>query len=307
MMDLWQLNIFCKVVELKSFSKAGEAVHLSQPTVSSHIKSLENHFGCPLIDRLGKEAVPTKAGELLYDYARRLIALRDETETALTEFQGKIRGHLIIGGSTIPGEFILPRIIGTFSKDYPEVTISLIIGDTEKIISDILLGEVEFGIVGAKTGDRRISQKKLLEDEMRLIVPRNHRWEKKHRINLKMLAEEPFILREQGSGTLKSIQLSLSRAGTRTEDLKMIARMGSTKAVIQGIKSKAGVSILSTIAVREELQQGTLKALYIEGLELKRSFYLTTHKHRTPSPLRKAFIKFLMKLPDAGGGVQKKP
>jgi DNA-binding transcriptional LysR family regulator len=300
MMDLWQLNIFCKVVELKSFSKAGEAVYLSQPTVSSHIKSLEGHFGCPLIDRLGKEAVPTKAGELLYDYARRLIALRDETETALTEFQGKIRGHLDIGGSTIPGEFILPRIIGTFSKDYPEVTISLIIGDTEKIISDILLGEVEFGIVGAKTGDRRISQKKLIEDEMRLIIPSNHRWEKKQRINLKMLAEEPFILRERGSGTLKSIQLSLSMAGARTEDLKMIARMGSTKAVIQGIKSKAGVSILSTIAVKEELEQGTLKALDIEGLELKRSFYLTTHKHRTPSPLSKAFIKFLMKLPDAG-------
>jgi DNA-binding transcriptional LysR family regulator len=301
MMDLWQLNIFCKVVELKGFSKAGEAVHLSQPTVSSHIKSLEDHFGCPLIDRLGKEAVATKAGELLYDYARRLLALRDETETALTEFQGKIRGHLIIGGSTIPGEFILPRVIGTFSKDYPEVTISLIIGDTEKIISDILLGEVEFGIVGAKTGDRRISQKKLIEDEMRLVIPSNHRWKNKHQINLKMLAGEPFILRERGSGTLKSIQLSLSKTGARTEDLKIIARMGSTKAVIQGIKGKAGVSILSTIAVKEELQQGTLKALDIEGLELKRSFYLSTYKQRTPSPLSKAFIKFLMKLPDAGG------
>jgi len=298
MMDLWQLNIFCKVVELKSFSKAGEAVHLSQPTVSSHIKSLEDHFGCPLIDRLGKEAVATKAGELLYDYARRLLALRDETETALTEFQGKIRGHLVIGGSTIPGEFILPRIIGTFSKDYPEVTISLIIGDTEKVISDILLGEVEFGIVGAKTGDRRISQKKLLEDEMRLVIPSNHRWKNKHQINLKMLAGEPFILRERGSGTLKSIQLSLSKAGARTEDLKTIARMGSTKAVIQGIKGQAGVSILSTLAVKEELQQGTLKALDIEGIELKRSFYLTTHKHRTPSPLSKAFKKFLLKCPD---------
>ncbi len=92
-MDLWQLNVFCKVVELKSFSKAGKTILLSQPTVSSHIKDLEDHFGCRLIDRLSKEAVPTKAGKLLYTYARRLIALRDETETALAEFQGIIKAN----------------------------------------------------------------------------------------------------------------------------------------------------------------------------------------------------------------------
>ena len=95
-MDLWQLNIFCKVVELEGFSKAGKAVHLSQPTISSHIKDLEDHFECRLIDRLGKKAAPTKAGELLYNYARRLIALRDETENAMAEFHGKIKGRLVI-------------------------------------------------------------------------------------------------------------------------------------------------------------------------------------------------------------------
>jgi DNA-binding transcriptional LysR family regulator len=102
-MDLWQLNIFCRVIELKSFSRAGNAVHLSQPTISSHIKDLEDHFDCRLIDRLSKEAIPTKAGELLYSYAKRMLALRDETETALAEYNGKIRGRLVIGGSTIPG------------------------------------------------------------------------------------------------------------------------------------------------------------------------------------------------------------
>ena len=175
-MDLWQLKIFCKVVELEGFSSAGKAVHLSQPTVSSHIKGLENHFECKLIDRLGKKAVPTKAGDLLYHYASKLITLFDETETAMAEFQGKIKGRLIIGGSTIPGSYILPQLIGAFTKKYQEVTISLIVADTDQIIRDILSGVLELGIVGAESTDRNILQEKLIEDEMRLIVPRNHPW-----------------------------------------------------------------------------------------------------------------------------------
>jgi DNA-binding transcriptional LysR family regulator len=280
---------------LKGFSKAAKAVHLSQPTISSHIKDLENHFECQLIDRLDKKAVPTKAGELLYNYACKLISLRDETETAMAEFQGKIKGRLFIGGSTIPGGYILPRLIGAFTKDYPEVTISLSIGDTNQIIQDILSGVLELGIVGAKTSDKKILQEKLIEDEMRLIVSADHKWSRKKSMNLTMMFQEPFIIRERGSGTLKSIQLSLLDKGYSSEDLNIIAEMGSTEAVIQGIKSKVGISILSTIAVAEELQAGTLKALTIKELNLKRSFYITRHRHRSASPLSKAFMEFLKK------------
>jgi len=294
-MDLWQLNVFCKVVELKSFSKAGKTILLSQPTVSSHIKDLEDHFGCRLIDRLSKEAVPTKAGKLLYTYARRLIALRDETETALAEFQGIIKGRLIIGGSTIPGGYILPQIIGVFTKDYPEAKISLIIGDTEKIINDTLSGTLELGIVGAKTADKSIIQEKLIEDEMCLVVPAEHRWARKKRITLKQLFKEPFIAREHGSGTLKSIKHSLTRKDYSLDDLNIISEMGSTEAVKQGIKNNVGVSILSRIAVAEAVQTGSLIALSVEGLDLKRSFYLTRHKYRSAAPLCRAFIKFLTK------------
>lgn len=294
-MDLWQLNIFCKVVELKGFSKAGDAIHLSQPTISSHIKDLENHFECQLIDRLGKKAVPTKAGELLYHYARKLIALRDETQAAMAEFHGRIKGRLVIGGSTIPGGYILPKCIGAFTTVYPEVTISLIIGDTDQIIQDVLSGSPEFGIVGAKTSNKNICQEKLIEDEMRLIVTGDHKWADKKHINPDLMFKEPFIVRERGSGTLKSIKLSLKEKGYASENLNIVAEMGSTEAVIQGIKSNVGVSILSTIAVAEELKAGTLKALTIKELNLKRNFYLITHKQRSPSPICKAFIHFLKK------------
>jgi DNA-binding transcriptional LysR family regulator len=294
-MDLWQLNIFCKVVELKSFSKAGESVHLSQPTVSSHIKDLEDHFGMRLVDRMSRRVSPTKAGELLFDYARQLIALRDRTEAAMAEFSGKIRGRLVLGGSTIPGGYVLPRIIGLFAKRYPEVQVSLKVGDTSEIISDVLDGRIEAGIVGAKHRDRMLEQIPVMADEMCLVVPADHPWAQRARIRIRELIEAPFIVRETGSGTLRSIAHRLQNKGIGIADLHVVAEMGSTEAVRQGVKSGVGLSILSTVAVADDIQSGALKAVPIEDLNLQRSFYLTTHKQRTPSPLCDVFIQFLKK------------
>ena len=292
-MDLWQLQIFCKVIELKSFSKAGDAVHLSQPTVSSHIKDLEEHFGIRLVDRMSRQALPTKAGELLYDHALRLIALRDKTEAALAEFSGKIRGNLIIGGSTIPGGFLLPRVIGLFSKAYPEVRVSLKVADTSQTLAEILAGRIETGVVGARSSDKLLQQEPLLDDEMRLIVPAAHPWAGRQRVKIKELLGEPFVIRESGSGTLRSIVQQLGKKGHAISELRIVAEMGSTQAVRQAIKSGVGISILSPIAVADDIKAGLLKAVAVEGLALKRSFYLTTHKQRTPSPLCATFMEFL--------------
>lgn len=292
-MDLWQLHIFCKVVELKSFSKAGHAVHLSQPTVSSHIRDIEEYFNCRLIDRLAKEAVATKAGELLYGYARRLLSLRDEAEEALFLFHGKMKGHLAVGGSTIPGTYIIPRLVGSFKARFPDVIVSLIIGDTEKIINDTFSGELELSIVGARTENRQVAQHILIEDEMCLAVPADHKWSRKKKVDLAMLLKEPFILRERGSGTLRSIQENLSGSQVHMEDFNVVAEMGSTEAVCQAIKNGVGVSIVSTLAVSEALKTGRLKALAISGFHLKRNFYLTLHKYRSLSPLGSNFVEHI--------------
>lgn len=294
-MDLWQLHVFCKVVDLESFSKAGKVVHLSQPTVSSHIKDLEDYIGCRLIDRLPKKAGPTKAGELLYGYAKKLLSLRDEAESALAEFQGAIKGRLVMGGSTIPGVYILPQFIGTFTQMYPDVTISLVLGDTESITSGTIEGDIEFAVVGARIEDNRIIQEPLIQDEMRIVVPATHPWANKKSVSVGMLQKEPFIIREKGSGTLQSIQERLLQKGHHIEELNIIAEMGSTEAVCQAIKAHAGISILSTLAVTEELKNGRLRALDIKGISLKRRFYMTRHRQRTPSPLCKTFIEFLKK------------
>lgn len=292
-MDIWQLHIFCKVIALKSFSKAADAVHISQPTVSTHIKYLEDHYGTKLIDRLSKEAVPTKAGELLFGYAQRILALKEEADAAMAEFQGNIQGTLVLGGSNIPGVYLLPRIIGAFKESHPKVTISLSIADTEAIIQRILDGELELGLVGAVSRHRHLVQEKLIRDEMCLVTPASHPLARKKTVRMTDLLKEPFIVRQKGSGTLKSIQLSLKSGGYRLEQLDIVAEMGSTAAVIQGIKSGVGLSILSSIAVADERMSGTLKALAIDDIDLKRSFYLTRHQLRSLSPAAKAFIEFL--------------
>lgn len=291
-MDLWQLRIFCKVVELQSFSKAGEAVHLSQPTVSSHIKDLEDHFDIPLIDRMSRQVFPTKAGEILYEYARRLLLLRDEAEIAMAEFAGKIKGHIAIGGSTIPAGYILPHVIGRFSTTYPDVRVTLVVGDTAEILSKTVAGRIEMSIVGAISKEKTLQQTNLISDEMVLVAPSTHKWSRRRRIKIPELIKEPFIIREEGSGTLKSIEQALNKKNLSVRDLNVVSVMGSTEAVRQAIKSHAGVSILSAIAVAEEVRSGRLIALKIEGVNLDRNFYLTTHKQRSLSPLCRTFIEF---------------
>lgn len=292
-MDLWQLNIFCKVIELKSFSKAGKAIHLSQPTISSHIRDLESYFNCRLIDRLGKEAVPTKAGKLLYGHAKKILALKDSAEAAMSEFHGSIKGRLKIGGSTIPGGYILPEYIGKFVSQNSDVKITLIINDTFQIIESIINGELEIGIVGAESKDKRIVQTPVIEDNMCVIIPQNHKWANKKQIDIKDLKKEPFIIRENGSGTRKSLVNRLEEHNLNIEEFNIIAELGSTSAVIQGIKNGLGVSVLSSIAVAEENALGSLKAVPLKGIDLSRKFYLTFHKDRTPSPLMKAFKEFI--------------
>ncbi len=292
-MDLWQLNIFCKVIDHKGFSEAGKVVHLSQPTISSHIKDLEAHFECRLIDRMARKAIPTKAGRLLYRYAKQMIALKAETESAMAEFLGSIKGNIRIGGSTIPGAYILPQLIGSFTGRYPDVNITLIIADTEKIIQGVISGEIEMGVVGARSTKREITQVRLVEDEMQLVVPKGHKWAGKKSVPMEMIVKEPFILREKGSGTLTSIRNSFSEKDCDIENLNVVARIGSTEGIKQGIKTGMGISILSPIAVADDVAAGTMNTLSIEGLDLKRNFYLTRYKKRSKSPICRAFVDFI--------------
>jgi DNA-binding transcriptional LysR family regulator len=293
-MDLRRLEIFCKVAELHSFSKAAEAVRLAQPTVSEHISSLEESFGVKLFDRLGREIVLTKGGEILYRYAQKLLGLYQEAQQAIDKFQGRIRGRLTIGGSTIPGTYILPLVLGRFKEKYPEIQIILKISDSQEVVQDVLEGKLELGVVGAKWEDGKLDYKDFVKDILILVVPPNHPWTKKRSISIKQLREEAFIMREEGSGTRKIMEQALTNLGIDTSSLKVVAAMGSTEAVIQAIKTGVGVSIVSKRAVEEELRYGILKEVQIQEVTFQRDFYIVVNKARTTSPLCQAFNDYLL-------------
>ena len=293
-MELRYLEIFYKVVELKSFSRAAEALYITQPTVSSHIKTLEDELEIKLLDRLGREIMPTKAGNILYNYAKEIVRLKKEAKQALDQFTGKMSGNFDVGGSTIPGEYIMPSFISQFKKVFPEIIVTLRIGDTKDITSMVLEGKVEIGVVGARIEDARIENREFLKDSLILVAPPSY---SKTKISKKDFKNIPLISREKGSGSRKTFEKIIKKNGLESEDLNIVAEMGSTEAVKQSVKSGLGLSVVSRLAVQGELANNELKEIKVSHLSIVRSFYIITHKLRVKSPLCQAFLKFLSNQP----------
>jgi DNA-binding transcriptional LysR family regulator len=292
-MDIHRLEVFCKVVEMQSFTKAADAVFLTQPTVSEHIRVLEELVGEKLVDRLGREVLPTSVGKILYQYARDIIRLRDEALQAIDRYKGNLSGHLTIGASTIPGTYILPGLIGSFKARCPAIQITLRISDSAEVVERIIDGGLEAGLIGAPWDDRRIVLEEVFSDELVLAVHPEHPWAGGRAASLEDLAKEPFILRERGSGTRRVMAQALEAHGFNPARLHVVAEIGSTEAIRQGIKARIGVSILSSHAVAEDIRRGTIAGIEIEGVSITRSFYLVQRKNRESSPLCIAFLKHL--------------
>jgi DNA-binding transcriptional LysR family regulator len=292
-MDLRRLEIFAKVAELGSFSRAAEALFLTQPTISEHVRALEDEVGVQLLDRLGRGATPTRAGQLLLGYARRMLALSREAHQALEQFQGRISGELVVGGSTIPGEYVLPGLIGRFKAKYPDISIVLLIGSTRQVSDWLEEGRVEVGVVGARPATRALEAKELMPDELVLVVPATHPWAARRTATLVDLQKEPLVFRERGSGSREAVEHALQEAGVVLAQLRIVGEMGSTQAVKQAVRAGVGVALLSKRAVEDECRAGLLACVKMKELRIARAFHLVTHRDRTRSPLAQAFVEFL--------------
>jgi len=294
-MDLHQIEIFCTLIRLRSFSRTAEALYLSQPTVSGHIKNLETELGVRLVDRLGKRIVPTDAGGVLFRHGLLLLEQRDQVRQELANITGTVSGALSIGASTIPGAYILPRIIGTFKKKHPAITIQLLIEDTAKITTAVMNGGICMGIVGATITDPLLETHSFMTDELVVAVPPRHALARKKSIPLSSLAKEPFILREEGSGTRRIMTEKLSLAGLSLNALKTAAVVGSSDAVRQSVKAGLGISILSRRALLDDISDGRIAALRITGVKMERTFSVILLKGRSKTPLCRTFLEFMLR------------
>ncbi|NPA49384.1 MAG: LysR family transcriptional regulator [Thermodesulfobacteria bacterium] len=290
MLDLRKLAVFVAVIEEESFSRAAQKCHLSQPTVSGHIKSLEDYFQVPLFDRHTREVRPTRAGQLLYRYAKRLLKLSEELEREMRLFAQGGQGVLFLGGSTIPGQYILPGLLGSFKREYPAIKITLKVADTQEIARQVALGELDLGVVGAKIPERELDFEPLWEDKIVLIAsPRL--FKEPCTLSLRDLVEIPLLVREEGSGTWLVVQEKLREEGLSPEECHIVAELGSTEAVKQGVKAGLGAAFVSEIAVEEDLERGSVLKLSLP-FEIERYFYLITPRHHILSPVAQIFVDF---------------
>lgn len=294
MMEIKKLDVFCKVVELKSFTKAAEAVRLSQPTVSDHIRNLEEELGQQLLDRLGREVEPTPVGRLLYGYAIKILRLQQETLQALEQFNGHLGGNIFIGASTIPGTYVLPRLISAFRDQFPAIKAVVHISGSRAIARKVMDGEYDLGLVGAIWNEKGLEWMPLFEDTLTLVAHPACPLVKAQPLGVGALLQQPFILREPGSGTRKVLAQMLESKGYKETDLQEVAMFGSNEAVKEAVKAGLGISMLSSRSVTEDLSRGTLVELQVEEISGERPFYLIRRRNRAMSPASAAFAEHLM-------------
>jgi DNA-binding transcriptional LysR family regulator len=296
-MEDHKLKVFCTVAETKSFSKTSEIIHLTQPAVSLQIQALEEKYETKLFDRSSSTVTLTPAGETLYKYAKEILTLYTSAEKAIGKQTGLLKGSLSIGAGSNIGNFILPALITEFKRIHPKTKIYLLVNNSKRVIELLNAGNIDLGLVEGDVSRQKMIVKKLLSDELLLIVSPEHHWAKKKEVSIAEFAREPFILREPGSGTRQMIEKFLARHGITLHDLKISAILGSTEAIKDAVENGLGVSIISRWAVRKENRYGTLHLLSIKEEKMTRDFSLVMNKNSVSSNSLEEFVSFLKAYP----------
>lgn len=291
-MDLRHLVTLRTVVEKGSFSQAAEQLEISQPAVSFQIRALEARLGERLLDRSGRRVALTEAGEVVYGYARRMIGLEADMERAVGEVGTRIAGRLVLGSTAGPAELLLPRLLGSFHRAYPDVRVSLVVTDTQSVCDRVLDDELELGVVGAGRSQRGLEFEAFLRDELVLITPPGHHLAAAGAITLEQLSREPMLMQQEGSGVRAALEAALRDAGLRDRDLDIEMELGLQQSVKAAVLDGFGITVISRLAVEREVDEGTLVALPIREPELARDFSVVRHAGRTPRRVVAAFLEF---------------
>jgi DNA-binding transcriptional LysR family regulator len=294
-MDFKQIEAFVYVAKYKSFSRAAEKLLLSQPTISTHISTLEEQLGVKLFDRLSKEVILTEAGQVFYPYAVDILDLRERSQEAIKEFLNEISGHLHIGYSTVPAEFILPEVIRKFKEEYPKTFFTLDINGTQNVVQRLSDGILDLAIVARKIPKKDLEYKVLLKDKIVLIVHKSHKFYERASVFLEEILHESFIVREMGSGTRAAVEHAFKQKGYDFDSLDAVAMLSSTYSIKHAVKRQLGIAFMSQMALSEDECGREIKAIPITDLVVEKDIYVVYSKKRTNKKLMKHFIDTLLK------------
>ena len=292
-MEDHKLKVFCTVAETKSFSKTSEIIHLTQPAVSLQVQALEDIYETKLFDRTSGSIHLTVAGEVLYKYAKDILALYALAEKDISKITGLVKGSIKIGAGTTFGNHILPSVIVDFKKSHPKIEIDVFIGNTKRIMDLLHSGAVDVGIVGEVPSKSKVVVEPIMADELFMIVPPQHPWSKKKIVSIAEIVKEPIVFREEGSGTRQVIEKHLVDNGINLSELQITVILGSTSSIKEAVERGMGISIVSKWAVRKELYRGHLKAISPKEGRISREFSLVIPKNTILPHAVDEFIVFL--------------
>lgn len=296
-MEDHKLKVFCTVAETKSFSKTSEIIHLTQPAVSLQIQALEEMYETKLFDRSSSKVTLTPAGEVLYKYAKDILALYVSAEKVIGEMTGLVKGSITIGAGSTIGNYLLPSVISDFRRAHPKIKVHLFVANMQRVIELLNAGNISLGLVEGDVKRQKMVVEKLISDELLVIVPTHHPWSKRKDVSIAELIDEPFILREAGSGTRQTIEKFFARHGITPQNMKVSMVLGSTQAIKEAVENGLGVSIISRWSARKELRFGTLHTLNFKEEKMVRNFSLLTHRNSVSSHAIEEFLSYLKSYP----------
>ncbi len=289
-LTLHQLRTFRAVAEQLSFSAAAQELSISQPSVSYQVKELETALGLPLIDRLGKRVRLTEAGQVLYEYARRTLALLDEASLVMEQMRGIERGTLRVGASTTVGIYVVPLALGGYKKLHPNLAMSLEIGSRDALQDRVKQGGLDLAVLSPPVADPDLVSTPFMEDELLMVVPGGHPLAGRRGLTLRDVAGESFLMREPGSGTRLAVEVAARRAGV---SLNVGMELGSNGAIKHAVEAGLGVAVLSSHAIELERRGGGLVVVDVAGFPVRRPWSIVHLRRRHLPAAVEQFIEFL--------------
>ena len=291
-----QLEVLINLIDENSFSRAGSRMGLTQPSISKHIKNLEIFIDAPIIDRSQNGVSLTPEGRILYDYARKILRLRDEAKFKIESSSGSGQTHIFIGASSIPATYILPPVLGKYRKDNPSCMVHINSGDSRDVVEMVHEGSVEMGFIGKPVTDKKLITEPVWDDTLILALGKDHALANADSLTFQELNNIGLVGREEGSGTRSIVENALNDASPGIK-LNIICEMGSSEAVKEAVIAGLGAAIISIHAVKREIASGLIKTVPINGLNIKRRFFMLCRTDFRPLTRHREFMDFVRNNP----------
>lgn len=291
--------MFRTVAGKHSFRLAAEALYLTQPAITLQVKALEDEVGLKLFDRSGKTIVLTEAGTRLLRHAEQIAAQVHAARQDLAQLAVKNGGEMIVGASTTIAQYVLPRLLADFLKREVGIQISIVSGNNDKVVQDVLEGDIDMGLIEGPARQPLLKTERFLVDEIAVIVHAHHPWADKI-ISLQELERAPLIMREKGSGTRRVVENTLRDAGIRLKDLNISMEFDSTEAIKASVEAGLGLGFVSRRAITKEVKLDTLKEVGVDALRFRRDFSILYPRGPEPSGPAGTLLSYLRSIRHTG-------